>query len=57
MRQLIALASLLSTLSGCAATTPQTSTAPVASSLETDDGYCFQLIVCPLVSVVDFTNE
>ena len=57
MRQLIALASLLSTLSGCAANTPQTSTAPVASSLETDDGYCFQLIVCPLVSAVDFTNE
>lgn len=57
MRQLIALASLLSTLSGCAATTPQTTTAPLASNMATDDGYCFQLIVCPLVSAVDFTNE
>lgn len=57
MRQFIVLASLLSALSGCAAVTPPPPSAPIANNSEPDDGYCFQLIVCPLIGAVDFASE
>lgn len=57
MRQLVALACLFSLLSGCASTTVEAPAAAMAGNAEADNGYCFQLIVCPLVGAVDFASE